>query len=83
MKSEDLNFKYHMGIHVANGAERVYKCEYKGFVLYCHIWTSKNKKTGKWGKGMAVYTIENERPEYKNIEEFLKVVEERTLKIVK
>lgn len=75
----ELVFRYHMGIHLDHGAERVYVCEYKGMKLYKNLWTPKNRKSGNWGKGIVTFHIDEEKKDFKDVNEFLQEVQNRIL----
>lgn len=76
-------FEYVSGIHMETGASRNYKAKYKGMVIWRHVYTPKNRKSGNWGTGTQSFSIDNEKPEYKTVQELLNELIKRDLKIVR
>lgn len=72
-----FSFAYHASY--STGAERADKCEYKGMTLWA-IGFTRRKGEG-FGNTKTTYAIDKEKKVYKDLNEFLDAVRQRTLKI--
>ena len=77
MSIQDFKFELQSHISYSTGGERWEKATNKGLVVYRLIATRKSLING-WGKGKVSYFIGKEKKEYKDVDEFLKVVADRT-----
>ncbi len=72
----ELKFTFLSHASYSTGGERWEKCTYKGLELFAGQFTRRNGDT--WGKGKNSYQIGKEKKHYKDLNEFLTVVRERT-----
>jgi len=72
----ELKFEFQSHASYSTGGERWEVCPYKGLKLYVCTFTRRNGES--WGKGKNTYYIDKEKKGYKDLNEFLNVVRERT-----
>lgn len=72
----EMKFEFQSHASYSTGGERWEKCEYKGLKIYVCTFTRRNGEG--WGKGKNTYFIDKEKKEYKDLNEFLDVVRQRT-----
>lgn len=72
----EMKFEFQSHASYSTGGERWERCDYKGIKIYVCTWTRRNGDG--WGKGKNTYFIDKEKKEYKDLNEFLDVVKQRT-----
>lgn len=72
----EMKFEFQGHASYSTGGERWERCDYKGLKLYISTWTRRNG--AGWGKGKNTYFIDKEKKGYKDLNEFLDVVIQRT-----
>lgn len=72
----ELKFEFQSHATYSTGGERCETANYKGLRIYCVTFTRRT--IHGWGKGKNTYYIDKEKKGYTDLNEFLKVVIERT-----